>query len=164
MMGEIADQHAGRSDFRPFAARWFTALVAVLLRSVRDPALAFDLATETLTTAHLKWELAPDGDFAVEWLLRIAVDVLSDSVSRGRVPSAERRRANQSARRILTVAEQREIGVLAEQHIELPERARDAADELARMAPPPHTLSALSLSSLVTVEELPDHERQPDGT
>lgn len=164
MMGEVTGQNVGPSDFRSFATCWFTALVAVLLRSVREPALAFDLATETLATAHLKWEFAPAGDPAVEWVMRVATDVLEEAVSRGRVPSTERRRANQSAPRTLTVQEQREIAALAEHHIELPSTARDAADELARMAPPPHVLRTLSLSPLVTADELPDHSRQRDGT
>jgi hypothetical protein len=162
-MGGLVDQGAGRPDFRSFAARWFAALVAVFLRSVRDPVLAYDLATETLATAHLNWEFAPDSELAADWVLCLAAGVLAETVSRGRVPSTERRRANQSAPRTLTAAEQRELAALAERQVELPTTARDAADELARMAPPPHVLRALSRSSLVTAEQLPDHEWQTDG-
>jgi hypothetical protein len=45
---------------------------------------------------------------------------------------------------------------LAEHHIELPAGARDAADALARMAPPPHALAGLRRSDLVEAEPLPD--------
>jgi DNA-directed RNA polymerase specialized sigma24 family protein len=164
IVGEVSDQHGGPSAFREFAARSFTALVAVLLRTVRDPALAFDLATETLATAHLRWEFAPpEEDLAMAWLLRLGADVLTETSSRGRVPATERRRTSQSATRVLSVAEQREITRLAERHVDLPNSARRAADELARMAPPPHVLKTLALSSLVTAEPLPDHDRHRDG-
>jgi hypothetical protein len=76
-------------------------------------------------------------------------------VERGRVPAAERRRGQQPRPRRLTVSEQHEIMALAEQHIELPAAARDAADALARMAPPPHVLARLERSDLVEAEPLP---------
>jgi hypothetical protein len=65
--------------------------------------------------------------------------------------------------RRLSVAQQRQITALAEEHIELPVSARNAADALARMAPPPHVLAELRLSGLVEADPLPDHERDPHG-
>jgi hypothetical protein len=158
-MGELSDQRPNTGSFEPFAERWFAPLVAVFLRSVRHPALAYDLATETLAAAWLQWDVAPSGDEAADWLLRLGAHVLDATVERKRVPSVERRRRHQPAVRHLSVAEQQQIMSLAEDHIELPVSARDAADALARMAPPPHLLSKLRLSGLVEAEPLPDHER-----
>ncbi len=155
MVGELSDQRHG-TDYRAFAAYWLAPLVAVSLRAVRDPALAYDLATETLAAARLRWETAPSGEARVEWLLRLGAAVLDATVDHGRVPATERRRGGQPVSRCLTVAEQQEITALAEQHIELPDTARDAADALARMAPPPHVLARLRRSDLVRAEPLPE--------
>jgi DNA-directed RNA polymerase specialized sigma24 family protein len=163
-MGELSAQDPEPTRFDSFASRWFEALLAGFLRRTRSPGLAYDLATETLAAAHLQWQSAPDGDEAAAWLLRIGASVLDATVTRGRVPSTERRRIHQSLARELSVAEQREIAALAEHHIELPAGARDAADTLARMAPPPHILRKLRLSGLVQTAPLPDHERTPNGT
>jgi DNA-directed RNA polymerase specialized sigma24 family protein len=163
MMGELSDKRADAGAFEPFAERWFAPLVGVFLRSVRHPALAYDLATETLAAAWLQWDVAPSGDEAVDWLLRLAAQVLDATVERKRVPSIERRRGHPPTSRRLSVAEQRQIAALAEDHIELPVSARDAADALARMAPPPNLLTELRLSGLVEADPLPDHERDPHG-
>lgn len=74
-MGELSDQERERA-YQNLVRRWLPELLAVFLRSVRDPALAYDLVTETLATARLKWEYAPDGDEAVGWLLRLGTRVL----------------------------------------------------------------------------------------
>jgi hypothetical protein len=159
-MGELSGQRSDADEFERFAERWLAPLVAVFLRSVRYPALAYDLATETLAAAWLQWDVAPTGDEAVDWLLGLGAGVLDTTVERNRVPSVERRRGHQQpAARRLSVAEQQQIMALAEQHIELPASARDSADTLARMAPPPHLLTELRLSGLVEAEPLPDHER-----
>ncbi len=163
-MGELSDQRHDPGTFEPFAGRWLAPLVAVFLRSVRHPALAYDLATETLAAAWLRWDIAPSGDEAVEWLLRLAAHVLDATVERKRVPSVERRRRHRPTSRRLGVAEQQQITALAEEHIELPVAARDAADALARMAPPPHVLAELRLSGLVEADPLPDHERDRHGS
>jgi hypothetical protein len=163
-MGDSSDQRPAAGSFELFAERWFAPLVGVCLRSIRHPALAYDLATETLAAARLQWDVAPSGDEAVDWLLRLAANVLDATVERKRVPSLERRRGDcRLVARRLSVAEQREITALAEQHIELPASARGAADALARMAPAPHVLTELRLSGLVEADPLPDHEREPHG-
>ena len=162
-MGAFSDEHPETTSFNSFATYWFKTLLAVFLRSVRSPALAYDLATETLAAAHWQWEVEPEGDDAAAWLVRIGARVLEATVARGQVPSTERRRAHVSATRRLSVVEQHEIAALAEHHIEIPPAARDAADELARTAPPPHILKELRLSTLVDAAALPDRECDPNG-
>lgn len=155
-MGGVSD-HRSETGYETFLSHWLAPLVAVLLRAVRDPPLAYDLATETLAAAYLRWESAPSGEAGVDWVLRLGAQVLNAAVERGRVPATERRRGQQPRPRRLTVAEQQEIMALAEQHIELPAAARDAADALARMAPPPHALARLRRSDLVEAEPLAAH-------
>ncbi|HZE05943.1 MAG TPA: hypothetical protein VE127_12000 [Solirubrobacteraceae bacterium] len=165
-MGELPDQRPG-PEYERFVSLWLAPLVAVLLRAVHDAALAYDLATETLAAARVRWESAPSGDAGIEWVLRLAAEVLDATVERGRVPATERRRGQQPQPRRLTVAEQQEIMALAEHPVELPAAARDAADALARMAPPPHVLARLNRSDLVDAEPLPDHQtmvKPPPGT
>jgi DNA-directed RNA polymerase specialized sigma24 family protein len=165
MMGESSDQRPGANTFEPFAERWFAPLVAVFLRSIRRPALAYDLATETLAAAWRQWDSAPSGDEAAGWLLRHAAHVLDATVERRRVPSGERRRGRRpSSPRRLSVAEQRQITALAEERIELPVSAQDAADALARMAPPPYIVAELRPSGLVEADPLPDRERDLHGS
>lgn len=161
-MGEVSDRP--QNDYETFARRCLTPLLSVFLNAVRNPALAYDLATETLAAAWLQWKFAPVGDEALGWVLRLAADVLEAAVERKRVPSIERRRGHQPTPRRLSVAEQRELMRLAEEHIELPPLARGAAEALARMAPPPHVLPGLRLSGLVEAEPLSDHERDRHGT
>jgi hypothetical protein len=159
-MGELSDQRQ-TGDYEAFVALWLAPIIAVFLRALGDPVLAYDLATETLAEARLQWEFAPPDDAGVRWVLRLGANVLDAAVQRGRVPATERRRGQHPPPRRLTVAEQREISALAEEHIELPAAARDAADALARMAPPPHVIAGLRSSDLVQAEPLPDlGERQ----
>lgn len=152
-MGEVSDRP--RSGYELFAARRLTPIVAVFLRATRDPALAYDLATETLATARIQWDAAPYGDEAVAWALDLASDLLARTVERRRVPSTERRRGNDPRPHRLTAAEQQQIMALAEAHLELPPTAQTAADALARTAPPRHILTNLRLSGLVERDPLP---------
>lgn len=161
-MAELPDQP--QSEYERFATRWFAQVLAVFLRSVRIPSLAYDLATETLAAARLQWDLAPEGEDAVGWLLGIGAGVLDAAVERGGVPCTERRRRRVFAPHRLTAAEQQQITALAEAHIELPASARGPADALARMAPPIHVLRQLRLSGLVDAEPLPNREHARDGT
>ncbi|MGI9099007.1 MAG: hypothetical protein ACR2H2_11055 [Solirubrobacteraceae bacterium] len=152
-MAELSDQPT--SDFQLFATRWLAEIVAVFLRAVREPALAYDLATESLAAARLRWRSAPDGPERVAWLLELGAAVLATAVQRGRVPSTERWREQQPAGRTLTVAEQHELMALADARLELPAGAQAAADALARTAPPMHVLRELRRSDLVDAEPLP---------
>lgn len=153
-MGELSDQRP-EIDYEAFASEWLAPILVVFVRAVRAPALAYDLATETLATARVRWHSAPPEEAAVEWVLRLGAHVLDATVERGRVPTTERRRGGQVPPRRLTVTEQQEIMALAEHHIELPGAARDAADALARMAPPPHLLAEICCSDLVQADPLP---------
>lgn len=156
-MTELPDQSTG--DFPLFTARWLGELLAVCLGAVRDPALAYDLATETLAAARLRWPSAPDGPERVAWLIGLGADVLAASVDRGRVASTERRRDRRPSRRVLTIAEQQELMRLADARLELPAEAVAAADAFARGAPPMHVLRRLRGSDLVGAEPLPDRVR-----
>jgi hypothetical protein len=160
-MGELSDKSARALEM--IAARWFTPLVAVLLRGVRDAPLAYDLATETLAAARLHLDAAPDRDETLAWLLGLAVGVLDTAVERGSVPSIERQRERRPRVHRLTVQHQQEITALAETHIDLPESARGIADALARNAPPTHVLRGLRPSGLVEADPLPDRERSRHG-
>lgn len=152
-MWEVSDQ--SRSRHESFASRWLTPIILVFLRATRDPALAYDLATETLATARIQWESAPTGDQAVAWAIDLGCDLLAATVARRRVPSTERQRGNNPRPHRLTAAEQQQIMALAEAHLELPPSAQAAADALARTAPPRHVLANLRLSELVEREPLP---------
>ena len=159
-MSESSDRQA--TDYERFAKRWMTALVAVLLRAVREPVLAYDIATEALATARLRWSSAPEDPERLAWLIQLGTVVLAQTVERRQVPSIERRREHQPAARVLTVAEQRELTALAEARIELPTEAQAAADALARSAPPMHVLRTLHRSDLVDAEPLPDRTLDRD--
>jgi hypothetical protein len=160
-MGDVSDHP--KSDLERFATRWLTPIIGIFLRATRDPALAYDLATETLAAARIQWQSAPGGDQAVAWILDLGAEVLAAAVERRRVPSTERRRGNNPTLNRLTAVEQQQIMALAEAHIELPARAQAAADALVRTAPPPPMLTDLRLSGLVDREPLPHHQPQHDG-
>jgi hypothetical protein len=53
MMGWVSDQRQ-ESDCEAFVGRRLAQLVAVFVRAVRQPALANELATETLAPAHVQ--------------------------------------------------------------------------------------------------------------
>ncbi len=162
-MGEKSDRRPP-GDWEGFASRWLACLLVVLVRCVRRPALAYDLATETLSAARLWWQSVPDDDDAAGvWLLEHAARVLQTSVERKRVPAIERRRGHQPAPYGLSAAEQQEIARLAEAQLELSPSVQDAVDALVRTAPPPHLLAELRLSGLVDAEPLPNSDRHHHG-
>jgi hypothetical protein len=160
-MGELSD-HAQR-EFGRFAAIWLAPLVAVLLRTVHDPALAYDLATETLAAAGSRWGPAAgpvESDDRSAWLIELGGSVLADAAERTRVPSVERRRRGREPRpHTLTISDQQEMAQLAEARLELSPAAAEAAEALARAAPSRHLLRAIRLSGLVSAQPLPDHQR-----
>lgn len=160
-MDGVSDRFSG--DFERFASRWLAPLVAAFLRAVRSPALAYDLATETLAAARLRWTSAPDGPRRVAWLIELGVDVLAATVERTRVPTTERRRNQQPVPQRLSVAEQRELTALAEARLDLPADAQAVAEGLARTAPPAHVLRELRCSDLVEAAPLPDPDRERRG-
>jgi hypothetical protein len=159
MMGESsAESHEG---WTILGRRWLASLVAIFLRTTRDPALAFDLATETLATARTERDEPPDRDDGIIALLQLGAQVLAVAAEHQTVPAVERRRHRQATPLHLTVAEQQAVMRLAEENLDLPPIAQAAADAFARSAPPPTAIRQIRLSGLVEAEPLPDHARWP---
>jgi predicted RNA polymerase sigma factor len=160
-MGDLSGHE--QREFGRFAAIWLAPLVAVLLRAVHDAALAYDLATETLAAARSRWGRAADPDESDDrsaWLIELGASVLADAAERMRVPSVERRRSGRELTpHTLTISDQQEMAQLAEARLELSSPAVEAAEALARTAPPHHVLREIQLSGLVSAQPLPDHER-----
>jgi hypothetical protein len=161
MSANREDAHEGWSEF---ARHHVPLLVAVLLRVVGNPAIAFDLAAETLATLRRDWSESPaDDEQRLIWAFESSRALLAVAVARGVVPSVERCRDRRPDHHTLSIVEQQQIARLAEQRLELPTRVQDMVDALARNAPSPPQLRALRCSPLVDAEALPDHERETDG-
>lgn len=159
-----ADRDEAHEGWDEFARHHAALLVAVLLRVVGDPGVAFDLAVETLATLRRRWSERPaEDEQLLVWALECSRALLAVAVARGVVPSVERTRDQRPEHRTLSVAEQHQIARLAEQPLDLPPRAQDVVDALARDAPPPQPLRALRCSPLVDAEPLPDHARETYG-
>jgi hypothetical protein len=159
-----ASRDEAREEWDDFGRRHLALLVAVLLRVVGDPAIAFDLAIETLATLRRRWSECPaDDEERLIWAFESSHALLAVAVARGVVPSVERTRDQRPDHQTLSIAEQQQITGLSEQRLDLPPRAQDMVDELARNAPPPQQLRALRCSPLVAAEPLRDRERETDG-
>jgi RNA polymerase sigma-70 factor (ECF subfamily) len=79
--------------FATFYRRHRDLVLAYLRRRVRDPELAFDLAAETFAAALISLRrYEPGRGPAAAWLLGIAHNKLLESLRRGRVEAAARRR------------------------------------------------------------------------
>jgi hypothetical protein len=150
------------ANWESFGVRWLSTLVAIVLRTVRDPAVALDLATETLAAARTLWDDPSAGERGLVDVIGLAARILARAVERGRVPATERRRYGLAPYR-LTLDQQRELVALSEHPLDLAAEPRQAAEALARSAPPPSALRELRCSDLVEADPLPDHERRPDG-
>src|SRR4051794_15608399 len=87
---------AARGDGDAFAAfyrRHEGLVLGYLRRRVGEPELAFDLAAETFAAALLSARrYRPSGGPATAWLLGIAHNKLLESLRRGRVEAAARRK------------------------------------------------------------------------
>jgi hypothetical protein len=161
-VGELsAGEH---KDLEAFARRWLVVVVVLLVRVVREPALAYDLATEAVASARLRWESAPEGDDRAGWLLGISAEILDAAVEHGRVPSTERRRGRQVEPYRLSARDQQEIMRLADALVELPASASEGAAAIARSAPAPHRLRELRLSGLVEAEPLGERVTDRHGS
>lgn len=159
-----ANQDQAHEGWDEFARQHLALLVAVLLRIVGDPGVAFDLAVETLATLRRRWSASPDAnEELLIWAFECSHALLAVAVARGVVPSVERTRDQRPDRRTVSIAEQQQIISLSEQRLDLPSRVQDMVDALARDAPPPQQLRALRCSPLVDAEPLPDHERDAHG-
>jgi hypothetical protein len=153
-MGEVSADR--RQDWDEFARLHASPLLLILLRIVHEPALAFDLATETLAAIQTECDAPPHADQALADLIDCASRQLSRAAATGRVPTVERHRRQEINPHRLTAAQQHELARLAERHLDLPENVRSAADALARSAPPHTVLKQIALSGLVEAERLPD--------
>src|SRR5256885_1864031 len=89
-MGELSAKT--EANWESFGRRWFSTLVAIFLWTVHDPALALDLATETLASAGTRWEQPPADDRGLVNVIGFAAGILARAVERRRVPATERRR------------------------------------------------------------------------
>jgi hypothetical protein len=159
-----ADRDTTQAGWNEFAGHHVPLLVAVLLRVVGRPEIAFDLAAETLATLRRRWSESPgDDEQRLIWAFESSHALLGVAVARGVVPSVERCRDRRPDHETLSIAAQQQIARLAEQRLELPTRVQDMIDALARDAPPPGQLRALRCSPLVHAEPLPDHERETGG-
>ncbi len=164
MLDMPAHHHVTQEGWDEFAHQRLSLLVAVLLRVVASPPVAFDLAVETLATLRRRWSESPvDDEDRLIWAFEASQALIATAVARGVVPSVERTRDQRPDRRILSVAEQRQIIGLSEQRLDLPPRVQDVVDAIARDAPAPGQLRALRCSPLVGAEPLPDRDRETDG-
>lgn len=157
--GDVAHE-----DWDDFARQHLALLVAVLLRIVSGPAVAFDLALETLATLRRRWSERPaDDEDRLIWAFDTGQALITTAVARGVVPSVERTRDQRPDHKVLSIAERRQIIRLSEQRLDLQPRVQDVVDAMARNAPSPRQLGALRRSPLVGAEPLPDGERATDG-
>lgn len=86
-------QSADASAFARFYERHEALVIKFLMRRVRDPELAADLAAEVFAAAlESAPRYRPEGESAVPWLLAIAHNTLVSSLRRGRVEEDARRR------------------------------------------------------------------------
>lgn len=82
--------HLDGDDWR---SSHLATVIAVFVRVVRDPALAWDLAAETMASAAVAWGTFAAGS-RMAWVLEHGRRVLRDTASAGRVPCVERTRNN----------------------------------------------------------------------
>jgi len=149
-----ADRDAWRKEHLP-------TVILVFVRAVRDPALAWDLAAETMAAAARSWDTSSGGS-RLEWVLDLGRRVLVDAADAGRVPSLERTRNNAAAGHALTAAEQAQLRTLAEAPLLLDGPAREALARLERESPPPQILAEIALSPLTRRREAAVEERRRD--
>jgi len=139
-MGEESHRDGWRS-------RNLSTVVLAVVRADKDPAFAWDVATETMAAAPLAWETFPGGS-RMAWVLEHGRRVLRDARRSGRVSSRERARNGAAVAKTLSIEEQDALRVLAREPLGLDPDAAETADALAREAPPPGVLSEVALSRL----------------
>lgn len=127
--------------------RNMSALVLAFVRAVRDPALAWDLAAETMAAAALAWPTFPGGS-RMAWVIEHGRQVLRDAQEAGRVPSQERTRNHAAVTKTLGSDEQDALRSLAAEPLDLDPEALSVVAALARDAPAPGVLLDIALSPL----------------
>ena len=124
-----------------------STVVLVFVRVVRDPALAWDLAAETMASAALTWS-AFSGESRLAWVLEHGRRVLRDAANTGRVAHLERSRNNAGTPRVLAAIEQAQLLDLAQEPLTLDGPAREMAAMLQREAPARELINDIALSPL----------------
>jgi hypothetical protein len=129
--------------------RNLSTLVLALVRALKDPALAWDVAMEAMATATLAWTTFPGGS-RMAWVLEHGHRVLREARTSGRVSSQARERNGATVGKVLSAAEQRELRELASELLHIDPDASATVDAIARDAPPPGVLLDIALSRLTT--------------
>jgi hypothetical protein len=138
--------------------RNFAPVVAVVIRAVRDPALAFDLATELMAVAALHWDRYPAVGSRMAWVLGFAPALVTRALDGDRVPRDERMRNRPRLEPRTLTDEYREwLRRLVDEPLDLDPEARRAAARLEREAPPPDRIRRVALSPLIRLEGAREH-------
>jgi hypothetical protein len=136
-----------------WASRNLPVVVGVMVRVVRRPELAFDLATELLAVAALQWDLYPAVESRMTWVLRFAQGLVERALEADCVPYGERMRNRiRPAPRTLTGEELDWLRRLGESPLDLDPEARRVAARLELDAPHPGRLRRVALSPLIRLE------------
>lgn len=133
-----------RSDWREHN---IATLILALVRALKDPALAWDVAAEAMASAALAWGTFSGGS-RMAWVLGHGRRVLEEARTSGRVPAQARARNGANAVKRLSADEQATLRALASEPLGLDSDAAAVVDQLAREGPPPHVLLEIALSSL----------------
>ena len=133
-----------RSDWREHN---IATLVLALVRALKDPALAWDVAAEAMASAALVWGTFSGGS-RMAWVLGHGRRVLEEARTSGRVPAQARARNGADAVKRLSADEQATLRALASEPLGLDSEAAAVVDQLAREGPAPHVLREIALSSL----------------
>jgi hypothetical protein len=151
-MTDLIDSNAEGSP-AAWTSRSFATVVAVMVRAVRDPALAFDLATELLAVAAFRWDRY-SAESRMAWVLAFGPALVARALGGDRVPCDERlRNRPQLEPRTLTVEHLEWLRCLVDEPLDLDPEARRVAAQLEREAPPPGRLRRVALSPLIRLEE-----------
>jgi hypothetical protein len=137
------------SDRYDWRERNLSTVVLAFVRVLRDPALAWDVATEGMAAATLAWATFPGGS-RMAWVLEHGRLVLRDARHSGRVSSHERTRNRVAVAKRLGLDEQRALSKLAQDSLDLDPEAAAVLDAIAREAPPPGVLLDIALSPLTS--------------
>jgi hypothetical protein len=143
--------------------RNLSTLVLALVRALRDPALAWDVATEAMAASTLVWATFPGGS-RMAWVLEHGHRIVREAQASGRVSSQARERNGAAVAKTLSTGEQQGLRELAGEPLHVDPDASATVDALARDAPPPNVLLDIALSRLTIrgARELTSSERD-DG-
>lgn len=136
-----------------WAARNLPVVAAVMMRVLREPALAFDLTTELLAIAALRWDRYRAEESRTAWVLAFGGQLLARALESDRVPCDERMR-NRPWLGPHTLSDEQVdwLRRLVDEPLDLAHDARRIVARLEREAPPPSRVRRMRLSSLVRLE------------